>query len=126
MTMKSKTLGTILGLLVVLGLGAFILYQYMRWPSAPAVLIVDGDRVSVHGQVSVAFNADGGYTPEPWVRKNVVVFRTDGAIHGETGKAGIAYKINAESKLEKIGKINISKPDGEICALFGVRTKSQP
>jgi hypothetical protein len=94
--------------------------EVLTQPSPPAVLIVEGDHTAVVGQVKYV-NDGGRMRPVVWAPNNVVIFRTDGNLLGQAGKAGIVYRINAESKLEEVGKVDIKKTNSELAKQFGLR-----
>jgi hypothetical protein len=85
---------------------------------ADAVLIVKEDGVSTKGKVKVSFLPEGGYRPDAWVKGNIVIFRVDSTVAGESGKAGLVYVINDQNRLENIGKADLSKTDEELFAEF--------
>lgn len=85
---------------------------------AEAVLIVKEEGVSTKGRVEVTFNQRGGYSPNPWVPGNIVIFRVDKTVAGEPGKAGMVYLINTDRRLENIGKVDLNKTDDELFAEY--------
>jgi hypothetical protein len=94
--------------------------------TADAVLIVDGEGVAVQGQVEIEFTPDGGTVPNIWVPGNVVIFRTAEEIRGQTGEAGMAYRITDDDELDPIGEVDLSKTDDELAEEFGVETAEPP
>jgi hypothetical protein len=90
---------------------------------AVAVLIVGrDDQVAVMGSVEFV-NEGGTFRPNVWKAGNVVVFRVDGTLGGQPGKAGKAYRINKESKLKEMGSGDLGKSDDELAAAYGVKSK---
>ena len=58
---------------------------------------------------------DNGEIPPMWESGWVVLFRTDGKIPGgEAGKAGEAYMIDENKKLQKLGNFDVKKSDQEL------------
>jgi hypothetical protein len=85
---------------------------------ADTVLIVKENGVSATGQVTFTRGSDGKYGPNAWQPGAIVIFRVDRTIEGESGQAGTVYLINKDRKLEKIGKADLNKSDGDLAAEY--------
>jgi hypothetical protein len=85
---------------------------------ADAVLIVSADGVKAKGQAEVVFDQSGGYHMNAWVPGNIVIFRIDQTIEGQSGKAGNIYLIDKDKKLESIDKFDLKTSDDELTAQY--------
>ena len=78
------------------------------------LLIVDGHKVNFKGKVTFELNPDGKYAPKIWVPGNIVVCRSDGEARGNQYKAGFAYRITKELKLEQICPVDLNLSDKQL------------
>jgi formylglycine-generating enzyme required for sulfatase activity len=87
------------------------------------LLIVKEEGVGVMGTVTFERTPSGKFQPKLWVPGYIVIFRIDGKFGDEPGKAGQAYEITKDYKLDPIGKVNLNKSDEDLAEQFGIKMK---
>lgn len=99
----------------------FIVLTACGGHKAAAVVIVDkDDQYQVMGEVEFV-NEGGNFHPNIWKAGNVVIFRVDGDVGGETGKAGKAYVVNDKKKFDELESVDLKKSNAELAARYGVK-----
>lgn len=86
-------------------------------------MIVSGDNVKFAGKVAFELGPDGKYVPKIWVPGNIMVCRSDGETMGSQYKAGFAYRITKESKLEQICPVDLNLSDEQLREKFLKQSK---
>jgi hypothetical protein len=85
---------------------------------AKAVLIVNGETVSVLGEEVEFVNVGGRFQAVVWVSGNVVIFRTQGELEGAKGEAAGIYRIKKDNTLARIGTADLSLRDEVLASQF--------
>ena len=90
-------------------------------PKADAVIIVrEGGASTVMGAVEFV-RGPSGFRPNVWKPGNVLIFRANEQFGDEKGEAGFAYRVGPKNKLERVGRIDLTKTDEELAARYGVK-----
>ena len=100
--------------MICISLLCFVFVSCSGSDKTDTLLIVDGDKVKIKGNVSFELNPSGKYSPKIWVPGYIVVCRSDGEARGNQYKAGFAYRITKELRLEKICSVDLKLSDEQL------------
>ena len=97
----------------------FVFISCSNSQKTDVLMIVDGDNVRVKGnKVEFELSPDGKYVPKLWVPDYIMVCRSDGEARGNQYKAGFAYRITKELKLEQICPVDLNLSDKQLQERF--------
>ena len=99
-------------ILVLLSMACVSKYETDR------VLIVYEDQYKLIGEIHFSLSGELLYA---WTPDNIVIFRVDRRVWGESGRKGKIYRIGHSNKLEEIGIGDLSKTDHELAEQFGIK-----